>query len=313
MPASSSSLLRQLGVGLGFAGGTAKHTVAEVRTDVAWASDAGFDSYWLSHVFGVDPLVALACAASAGTNLAELGTSVMALAGRHPVALAQEALTAQQACDGRLTLGVGPSHEVVVEAIFGERWAGPVQRTDEYLRALIALCNGEPAAVSGEQIHAHAALSVPANPVPVVLAALGPRMLELCGRVADGTHLGNCGPRTIADHIVPRLTRSAETAGRSMPRVIALVAVCVTDQTDAARAHSREVSAGYAALPSYRAMLDREGVDSPADLLLAGSIERVVDGLGEYAAAGVTDLRLTAVGHDDTTIASTREALAEHL
>ena len=306
-------MLRDLGCGLGYAGGTGLTTIGEVRDELAWADAAGFDSFWVSHIFGVDPLVALAAVADAGPNVAELGTSVMPFVGRHPIALAQQARTAQQACDGRLTLGIGPSHEIVVEAVYGERWAGPVQRTAEYLDALLPLCRGEAAAVSGEQIHAHASLNVPSTPVPVVLAALGPRMLELAGRLGIGTHLGNCGPRTIREHIVPTMQAASDEAGNGAIRAIALVGVCVTDDRDGALEHGRATSAGYAALPSYRAMLDREGVESGAELMCLGSIDEVVEGLAAYVDAGATDLRIGVVGPDEETRAATRAAIADAL
>ena len=110
---------QDLGVRIGFAGGTTLTTVEQVRSDVRWASQAGLDSYWVSYVTGVDPLVALPLAANDAPRI-ELGTSVVPTVGRHPIAMAQLARTAQQVCGGRFTLGIGPSHQVVVEAMYGE-------------------------------------------------------------------------------------------------------------------------------------------------------------------------------------------------
>ena len=303
-------MLRGLGCGLGYGAGTGMSTVGQVRDELAWADAAGFASFWVSHIFGVDPLIALAAAADAGSNVAELGTSVVPFVGRHPIALAQQARTSQQACGGRLTLGLGPSHQIVVEAVYGEPWAKPVERTAEYLDALLPLCRGDAAAVSGQQVHAHAALNVPCEPVPVVLAALGPKMLELAGRLGIGTHLGSCGPTTIREHIVPTMQAASDAAGNGPVRIIANVAVCVTDDIDRAVAHSRETGAGYAALPSYRAMLDLEGVESGADLMCVGTIDQVVEGLAEFVSAGATDLRIGIAGPDDATRQATREAIA---
>lgn len=287
-------------------------SIADVARDASWAAEAGFDSYWLSHVAGVDPLVALAVAADQAPGV-ELGTSVVATVGRHPIALAQAARTTQQACGGRFTLGVGPSHQVVAEALYGEAWPRPLERTAEYLSALIPLCEGEPAGISGNQVTAHFTLNVPSDPVPVILAALGPRMLELAGRVAAGTHVGQCGPRTIESHTAPTITAAARAAGRPDPRIIALVNVCVTNDPAAARAAAAQGAAGYAALPSYRAMLDREGVDDPTELILAGSMTEISDGLRRYVEAGVTDLRIGVLAPDDDHARQTRDALAEWL
>lgn len=301
----------ELGCRVGWAGGTSKSTIDDVRADARWAAETGFDSYWLSFVAGVDPLVALAVVASDVPELAELGTSVVPFAGRHPIALAQLARTTQQACGGRFTLGVGPSHQIVVESSYGEPWARPFQRTEEYLTVLSALCRGEHAMFEGEQVSANAGLDIPCDPVPVVLAALGPKMLELAGRTTAGTHLGNCGPRTIAEHIVPTFSAAADEADNRDARIITLVSVCVTDDAPAARAAAAQGLAIYGMLPSYRAMLDHEGVDGPEDLLVAGSIDDVVAGLKRYVEAGTTDLRLGIAAPDDATSVATRAAIAE--
>lgn len=309
-PRSSSAVT--LGARVGYAGGTALTSIDEVRAGAMWADQVGFDSYWVSYVFGVDPLVALPLAAADAPAI-ELGTSVIPTVGRHPISMAQLARTAQQACGGRFTLGIGPSHQIVVEALYGEQWNQPLERTREYLDILVPLCNGEPAAVSGNQITGHATVNVPSAPVPVVLAALGPKMLDLAGRVATGTHLGRCGPKTIREHSAPVINAAAADAGREPPRIIALVEVCVTNDPAGVRAAAAPGAANYAALPSYKAMLDREGVADPTDLILAGSFDQIMTGLAEYVEAGATDLRLGVSAPDDSHAQATRDALAEWL
>ena len=303
------TIARDGGVRVGLAGGTQLSSIDAVRADAIWAAEAGFDSYWVSFVVGVDPLVALAVIANDVPEI-ELGTSVVPTVGRHPIALAQLARTTQQACEGRFTLGIGPSHQIVAEAMYGETWDRPLQRTSEYLEALAPLCSGEPCAVNGAQITAHTTLDVPSEPVPLILAALGPRMLELAGRMTDGTHVGQTGPRTIAAHTAPILRAAAAEAGRPEPRIIALVNVCVTDDPAGVRAAAAPGSANYAALPSYRAMLDREGIEDPTDLILAGSIDEISAGLARYVEAGATDLRLGVAAPDASHAAATRDALA---
>ena len=284
-----------LGVRLGFAGGTTLTSIEEVRADASWASQVGFDSYWVSYVVGVDPLVALPVVAGDAPNI-ELGTSVVPTVGRHPVSMAQLARSAQQACDGRFTLGIGPSHQVVVEGLYG---------------VLVPLCAGEPSAATGNQITGHVTLDIPCEPVPVILAALGPNMLELAGSMTAGTHVGQCGPRTIAEHTAPAINAAAEAANRPAPRIIALVNLCVGDDPDGIRAAASTGAGAYAALPSYRAMLDREGIDDPTDLILAGSMSEIADGLASYVAAGATDLRLGIYAPDQEHARATRDALAE--
>ena len=298
-----------LQVELGYGAGTGLSDVSEVREEALWAEEAGFESFWVSQVFGVDPIVALAAVGAAVPGLAEVGTSVVPLTGRHPLALAAQARTTQSAVGGRFTLGIGASHQIVAEGFFGEPYDRAFSRTAEFLAALLPLLNGEPANVDGDHIFAKGWLDIRAEPVPVLLAALGPRMLELAGQLTDGTSVGSCGPRTIATHIVPTITAAAERAGRPRPRVLALVAVCVTDDPSSLRIHGRTKSAMYDNFPSYRAALDREGVDSGADLILAGTPDDILEGLVAYADAGTTDLRIVISARTEEERLATREFL----
>lgn len=303
----------ELGVRIGYGAGTAMASVAQVAEEARWAEAAGFDAFWVSQVFGVDPIVALAAVGAAVPGLAELGTSVVPLTGRHPLALAAQARTAQQALDGRFTLGVGTSHQVVAEGLFGESFARPFTRAAEHVAALLPLLRGEPAAVTGEELVAHGSLTIPTEPVPLLLAALGPRMLDLAGRLTAGTTVGQCGPRTIATHIAPRLADAAAAAGRPPPRLVALVTVGITSEPERRREELRRSSALYDSFASYRAALDREGVESGADLVLLGSVDAVAEGMAAYAAAGATDLRIAVTAADDDERSATREALADLL
>ena len=263
--------------------------LARVRDTIAGAAEQGFASAWMNNIFGLDALTALAVAGS-GVPGIELGTAVVPTYPRHPAALAQQARTAAAALDGRLTLGVGPSHQMVIEDMYGYRFDRPAGHTREYLSVLRPLLHGEPAAVDGQQISAHITLSTPGPlPVPLLLAALGPRMLRLAGELADGTVLWMTGPATIRDHIVPEITAAAEAAGRPSPRVVCILPVCVTSDAEGAHAAAARAFAIYGQLPSYRAMLDREGAAGPADVALIGDEEAVAGKLDVLAAAGVTD------------------------
>ena len=295
---------------IGYGAGTGITSVAEVREHAAWAAASGFESFWLSQVFGVDPIVALAAVGAEFPGLTELGTSVIPLAGRHPLALAAQARTAQSALDGRFTLGIGTSHQMVVEGFFGESYERPFSRASEFLAALTPLLNGQPADVEGDHVFAKGWLTIDAEPCPVLLAALGPKMLELAGRLTAGTSVGSWGPKTIASHIAPSINEAAERAGRPRPRIVALVSVCVSDDPDGVRAYGRAQSQMYDNFPSYRRALDREEVVSGADLTLAGSIDEIVEGLAAYATAGATDLRVTISSRNDDERSATREALA---
>ena len=142
---------RELGVRIGYGAGTGLNTVADVRDEAIWADAAGFDSFWVSQVFGVDPIVALAAIGASCPRIGELGTSVVPLTGRHPLALAAQARTAQSALDGRFTHGVGASHQLVSEGFFGEPYGSAFSRTTEFLNALLPLLSGETADVDGDK------------------------------------------------------------------------------------------------------------------------------------------------------------------
>ncbi len=304
--------MNPLGVPIGFAGGTDLTTIAEVRAEATYAAEAGFDSFWVSQIFGVDPIVALAAIADDCQQFSEVGTSVVPIYGRHPLALAAQALTAQSALDGRLTLGIGPSHAVVIESFFGESYDRPFSYTREFIEALNPLLRGEAASINGEELTTHGMLNISADPVPILLAAMGPKMLELAGAHTAGTSLGGAvGPKTIANHIAPTINQAAADAGKPSPRIKGFPLFAVTDEPEVARAAAIEGGAGYASLPAYRAMLDREGVENGGELAFFGSMDEVAEGFQTYIDAGATELRIAVLAHDDATEQRSRDAIAE--
>jgi F420-dependent oxidoreductase-like protein len=263
--------------------------IHKVRDIVGEAARDGFASAWLSHIFGLDALTTLAVVGSHVPGI-ELGTAVVATYPRHPAALAQQALTVNAAVGGRLALGIGLSHQMVIEGMYGYSFDRPARHMAEYLSVLLPLMRGEKVDFDGETVHAHLALSTPGTGAPVLLAALAPRMLRLAGGRADGTVLWMTGPRTVAEHIAPTINAAAEAAGRPAPRIVCAIPVCVTDDPDAARARAARIYAIYGQLPSYRAMLDREGAAGPEDIAVVGDEDAVAARVDEFAKAGVTDL-----------------------
>jgi 5,10-methylenetetrahydromethanopterin reductase len=260
-----------------------------LREELQQAADQGFHSAWMNNIFGMDALTALAVAGSQVPGI-EIGTAVVPTYPRHPAALAQQARTVAAAVDGRLVLGIGLSHRIVIEDMYGYDFGKPVLHMREYLAVLLPLLNQEPASFTGTTVRANIGLTTPnTGRVPVVLAALGAQMLRLAGAQADGTVLWMTGPATVRDHIVPAINAAAEGAGRPAPRVVCILPVCVTNDPDAARDRAARVFAIYGDLPSYRAMLDREGAAGPADVALVGDEDTVTAQIGALADAGVTD------------------------
>lgn len=305
----NGGMANSFGVPVGWSGGTGLDSVEAVRTEARYASELGVDTFWVSQIFGVDPIVALAAVAGDLTGVPEVGTSVVPLYGRHPLALAAQARTAQSAIPGTFTLGIGPSHAMVVEGFYGESYDRPYSHTAEYVEAINPLLAGQPTDVEGTELTAKGWLTVDADPVPLVIAAMGRRMLELAGRATAGTMLGfPVGARTIADHIAPTINQAAADAGAPPPRVIASVAVAITDQRDEVLESSRAANAMYSDLPAYRAMLEREGVESPANLVVVGSEAEVHAGVMRFVEAGATEVRLGVAGPPDIQ-AATRDGL----
>jgi len=269
----------------------------------------GFDTMWIPHVFGHD---AIGCAALVGraTERIELGTAVVPSYPRHPTALAQQALTAGAACRGRFALGVGLSHPPVIEQMLGLSYTRRASHMREYLAVLSPLLRGEAAAFRGQEYRVEMRLEVPgAEPVPVLLAALGEKMLALAGAEAAGTILWMTGFRAIEQHVVPKLRAAAARAGRPEPRVVAGMHMALTSNLAAANARVERLLARYSSMPSYRAMIEREGSTRPADFALLGD-ERVLDaGLERLQSIGVTDLDANILEVDGDTRARTLDYL----
>ena len=253
------------------------------------AEASGLASVWFNNIVGHDAMTAAALAAGTTTRL-ELGTAITPTYPRHPHAMAQQAASTQAAAGGRFTLGVGPSHRVVVEGRWGLSYERAYAHTREYLSVLVPLLR------TGQVNHKGHLFTVRANltstdglPVPVLLAALGPRMLALAGAQADGTITWMVGPRTLAEHIAPRLREAAALAGRPAPRIVVGLPLALTDDAAAAREVARRTYKTYAALPAYRAMLDREGAAGPAEVAVIGDQDAIGLHLLRLAEAGATD------------------------
>jgi len=284
---------------IGIFGGTGRKSVDEVVAAARQSEADGFASYVLPQIFGLDAMGMLAVIGREVPRI-ELMTGVVPTYSRHPVTMAQQALTVQAASGGRFSLGIGLSHQMVIENMFGLSFAQPLRHMREYLAVLTPLLRGDKADVDGETITTHAALDVPdLPPVPVLVAALGPKMLELAGTVTDGTVTWMTGPATLAEHTVPAITAAAERAGRPAPRIVTSLPVCVTADVDAARERAASDFQVYGFLPSYRAMLDREGAAGPADVAIVGDEATVRAEIGRIADAGVTDFVASIFGARD--------------
>ena len=272
-----------------FGGVTANGPIDRIVDAARAAADDGFASFWLPQTFGMDALTALAVTGREVSGI-ELGTGVVPTYPRHPAMLAAQALTTQAIIGGRLALGIGLSHQVVIESMFGLSFEQPARHMREYLEILVPLVQSGSVSFAGETLTGHVGLDVKgATPFPILVAALGTKMLELAGTVADGTVTWMTGPATIESHIVPTITAAAERAGRPAPRVGVGLPVCVTDDEAAARERAARLFESYGTLPSYRAMLDKEGVGGPSEVAIVGDEAAVSAQIERLGAIGATD------------------------
>lgn len=281
-----------------------------IRANISRTDREGFSGYWVPNGRSCDALTALAVA-GAGAGI-RLGTAVVPVHPRHPAALAQQALTANLALGGRLALGVGVAHRFSVEGTWGLSFERPVAYLAEYLDALLPLLSERRASVTGERVTMNGELALDAPPCPVLVAALGPRMLELAGRLTSGTITWMVGAKTIRELTAPVISEAAAAAGRDAPEVVAGLPVCVTDDEPRARARAAHSLRMYGDLPSYRAMLDREGLDGPGDVCVMGTEEQVAEQLAGYFQAGATSVAAAPTGNPDE-VERTRACLASLL
>jgi 5,10-methylenetetrahydromethanopterin reductase len=260
-------------------------TLAEVR-------DEGFRRVWMAQMPSDGDLLTALAVMMREVDGIEVGSAVLPIQNQHPILMAQRVLTLNAIAGGRFILGLGMTHQVVTEGMWGIPYDKPVRRMREYLDALEPLLAGEEVNVVGETVTARGSLEISGAPAPdIYLAALGPQMLKLCGRRTAGTLTWMCGPKTLGEHVGPTLRGAAEEAGRPKDsvRVVAGLPIAVTDDVDGARAQAAEQFGTYGYLPSYRAMLDREGFAGPEDAALIGdeaTVSRRLDGVRD---AGVDE------------------------
>jgi F420-dependent oxidoreductase-like protein len=308
----------RIGVMIGPERGDSARKVARMLDDVAWAESAGLDTAWVPQIPGdFDALTAVALMGTR-TSRIELGTAVVPVQAQHPVALARQALSTQAAAGGRLTLGIGPSHHWIIGGMLGLPYQRPAAYTRDYLEVLQAAFRGS-ADVENDTFTVHNPLDLaPVAPLPVLIAALGPVMLALAGERADGTVLWMADERSIASHVVPRITKAAEAASRPAPRVVAGIPVCLClpSEIPAARERAQRILGEAEISPNYQRLLEHGDARDVGDLCAAGDEAAIATRFQSFADAGVTDLsvRLLPIGNGrDELVASklrTRDMLA---
>jgi F420-dependent oxidoreductase-like protein len=303
----------RIGVMVGPERGRYSTKVERMQADATWAEEAGLSTVWIPQIPDeFDALTAVAMVATV-TSRIEIGTAVVPVQPRHPIALAQQALSVQAVCEGRLALGLGVSHHWVIDEMLGLPYEKPVATLRAHLDVLDqALAGPGMVDVENDLFRVHNPLDITdIAPTPVLLAALGPRMLQLAGERTDGTILWMADERAIGEHIAPTINAAAASGGRTAPRIVAGIPVCLCaeDEVDVAVARTNRILSEAEISPNYQRLLDRGDAREVGDLLAAGTEAMIEKRLQSFADAGVTDVsvRVVPIGEGrDELIASSR-------
>ena len=283
-----------------------------VIDQIKQAEALGLNNVWMANIFSFDAISTLGLAARE-TSTIELGTAVTPTYPRHPTALAQQALTTAAASEGRFVLGIGLSHKIVIEGMLGLSYEQPAKHMREYLNVLMPLVRGESCNFQGEQYRVMGLqMDIPGSSnMPVVVAALGPKMLQVAGELADGTNTWMVGPKTLDQHIIPTLTDGASSAGRSNPMVVGGFPILLTHKPEVAREKIAKQLVMYGQLPSYRAMLDMEGASGPADIAIVGDENYLGSEIRRLESIGLTHFNAAISGADQSEYDRTLTFLGE--
>jgi F420-dependent oxidoreductase-like protein len=300
-------------IGLPGFGTTVDHVIGQAER----AEAEGFEALWYPSAVLGDPLIAMGLAGRATTTI-ELGTAVLQTYTCHPVLMASRAAAVMAAIGepGRFTLGVGPSHQPVIEGMFGLSCATPGRHTDEYVQVLTALLRGEQVSFAGGefQVNVGPPAVLDGTEVPVLVSALGPRLLRVAGQYAAGTITWMANAKAIEEHVAPRIQKAASDTVRPKPRIVAGLPVAVHDDIGEARSAAAEQFVIYGQLPNYQRILERGGVSSPAEAVIVGDEAAVTSQIEALFEAGATDVWAAPfpVGDDrSASRARTRALLAE--
>ena len=294
--------------------------VAKLVSDIEWAESAGLDTAWMPQVPNDFDCLTMVSLMAGHSSRIELGTAVVPLQAQHPIALARQALSTHAVAGGRLALGVGPSHHWIIRDMLGLPYEKPAAYTRDYLQVLNAALPVRDRLTSKTiRSRCTTRLAIGADtPMPVLVAALGPVMLQIAGELADGTVLWMADERAIGEHIAPKITKAAADAGRPAPRIVAGIPVCLCgpSQVDEAKERANRILGEAEVSPNYQRLLERGDARDVGDLCAAGDENAILARMRRFADAGVTDLsvRLLPIGDNrDELVASkgrTREMIA---
>ncbi|HEV2415804.1 MAG TPA: LLM class flavin-dependent oxidoreductase [Candidatus Dormibacteraeota bacterium] len=285
-------------------------TLGESVNRAKTAERLGYESIWTYQLPNTRDASLVLAAYAAGTERIKLGTGVLPIYTRHPTAMVQMAATLDELSGGRFILGIGVSHRVTVEGLWGLHLESPVEAMREYLTIVRTSLRDGGCNFEGKFFTARWSYSGPYRAdLPVMISALNPRMLELAGELADGVVLYMCPPDYIREQVIPGVRAGREKAGKTLQgfEIVAAIDACATDDRASALEAYQKTLDRYAALPFYRKAMEAGGFD-PDKLAAIGDAKRVRDAIEGYRDAGVT---LPAIGPFGGRFEATLQAAAE--
>jgi F420-dependent oxidoreductase-like protein len=293
-----------------------------VLSAASQAEALGYGTAWLTNG-GPEDCVPLLAAIAVRTTRLRLGTAVMQTYPRHPVVLAAEANVIDQLAPGRLRLGIGPSHDVVM-AMLGIQRVAPLDHLREYLKVVRDLCAGQPVDFTGEHYRVRSSLNRRAD-VAVLVGALQTKTFELAGQAADGAVTWLCPAGYLSSVGLPAMERGASQAGRPRPPLVAHLAVCVHEDADAVRAAVRNGIPNIR-FPSYQRMLVRAGLDEAVggvwtdklvdEVIAWGPAPAVADRIRQLFESGADEVLIRPIGAGpapDEVVRQTVESVAAEI
>lgn len=286
-------------------------SIEDLRSRILHAERLGYDAVGLPQIAARDPLVTLAAVAPHTTRI-RLGTGIVPIWTRTPVALAQEASVLQEICEGRFVLGIGVGHPILIESWHGTPFAKPVRAMRDYLTILRSLLRTGGVDHQGTIFRSSFAFMgyQPAD-VPILIAALGPRMAQLAGELADGAILWLSSPRHIREVVIPNLKIGAERAGRSIDdlEIFGCLFAAPGPDRQSARDAIRQQLLTYMQLPYYRTVVEASGFEADIhdfDIKLKGGL--IPEALAALSDALIDEIAATGSPEE---IAETLERFVE--
>ena len=264
------------------------------------AEQLGFDGIWYPQMNNVDVLTVIGLASN-NTSKIQMGTAVIPIFTRHPLVMAQQAMTVQLAANGRLALGLGLSHKKTMQDSFGLKYENLAQHAMEYLSIINQLNESSSVDFTGQFYRAEWTIDLPAfSKFPVLFAALGPRMLDAAGKYADGTITWMAGPKVLERDIVPKIQHSTQISERPSPKILTGIPIAITNDIERAKEAANKQFSLYKRLPSYKRLLDLENASCISDIAIIGNKTEVKKKLEQYQIAGATEILAMAfpVGTD---------------